>query len=328
MPYTGETIGVIGIGPVGSLLGAYLLKAGKRVAFVDLPQRIEQVRERGFKVTHYAEMEVRPDPELLFTEIEELAGLNLSMIFVATKTPALPLITPRIEKVSFPGMRVVSFQNGIGSEDYLARALGAANVSRGIVNYAGNIDPETGVVTMNWFHPPNYLGPADDRPNDLEDIAAVLTRAGLATEAITHREMKRQAFFKTILNSALNAMCASTGITMATAMRYRHTRSLARTLIMEGLSTAAMLGYYYGENALQECMDYLDAGGDHYPSMWVDLNRKLPTEIEFINGAIVRVAMQFKDIHVDLNKFFVSLVMTEEIKNGTRDPQDIPEYLT
>lgn len=114
---------------------------------------------------------------------------------------------------------------------------------------------------------------------------------------------------------------------MAKAMQYRHTRALAKTLIREGLHTASMLGYYYGENTLKSCMGYLDGGGDHYPSMWVDLTKKLPTEIDFINGAIVRTASQFKDVDVELNKFFVSMILTEEIKNGSRDPDDIPDYL-
>ncbi|MHC4943453.1 MAG: ketopantoate reductase family protein [Planctomycetota bacterium] len=325
MDYSRETIGVIGTGPVGAILGSYLLKAGKQVAFVDLPHRIQQIKEVGFNVSRYAEFSLQPD--ILLTDIRELAQFNMSMIFVATKTPALRKIVPKIKEIYYPGIRVISFQNGIGVEDYLSETLGAGHVSRGVVNFAGNIDPETGAITMNWFHPPNYLGPASERPNDLTDIAEVLTEAGLDTKPISHHEMKRQAFFKTILNSALNAMCASTGITMAKAMRYRHTRSLAKTLIREGLGTGALLGYYYGENTFKHCMNYLDAGGDHYPSMWTDLEKKLPTEIEYINGAIVRIAEQFKDLDVDLNKFFVSMIITQEIKNGSRDPDDIPDYL-
>lgn len=326
MDYSRETIAVIGTGPVGAILGCYLLKGNKQVAFVDLPHRIQQIREHGIKVSRYTEMEVMP--EVLLTDIRELTQYNLSMIFVATKTPALKSIVPKIKEIYYPGIRVISFQNGIGVEDKLSDVLGANHVSRGVINFAGNIKAETGEITMNWFHPPNLLGPASERPNDLEDIANVLTNAGLDTKAIDHRTMKQEAFFKTILNSSLNAMCASTGITMAKAMRYRHTRSLAKTLIREGLGTAAMLGYYYGENTFQRCMDYLDAGGDHYPSMWTDLERKLPTEIEFINGAIVRIATQFKDLDVDLNEFFVSMIITQEIKNGTRDPDDIPDYLS
>ncbi|MBU0755307.1 MAG: 2-dehydropantoate 2-reductase [Planctomycetes bacterium] len=326
MDYSRETIGVIGTGPVGAILGSFLVKAGKQVAFVDLPHRIQQIRENGINISRFMEMQVKPDA--LVTDIRDLAKFNMSMIFIATKTPSLKSIVPRIKEIYYPGIRVISFQNGIGVEDFLSETLGAQHVSRGVVNFAGNINPDTGNITMNWFHPPNFLGPANERANDLTDIAEVLTAAGLATKAISHREMKRQAFFKTILNSALNAMCASTGITMSKAMRYRHTRSLAKTLIREGLGTAAMLGYYYGENTFKQCMDYLDSGGDHYPSMWTDLERKLPTEIEYINGAIVRIAIQFKDLDVDLNKFFVSMIVTEEIKNGSRDPDDIPEYLT
>ncbi len=322
-----ETIAIIGIGSVGTVLGTHLLKARKQVAFVDIPQRIGQIKEYGLKISRYTDIEMSPDPDLLFTEIKELERLNLSMVFVATKTRALKDVSRQVKQIFYPGIRVVCFQNGIGVEDTMAEEIGGQYVSRGVVNYACNIDPSTGYVTMNWFRPPNYIGPATDRPNDLEDVIETLSYSGLDTQAIGHREVRSQAFFKTILNSSLNAMCATTGITMAKAMTYPHTRSLVKTLIQEGLSTAAMLGYYYGEDALKKCMEYLAAGGDHYPSMWTDLVKKLPTEIDFINGAIVNTARQFRNLDVDLNKFFVSMIITEEIKNGSRDPDDIPDYL-
>lgn len=322
-----ETIAIVGIGSVGTVLATHLLKARKQVALVDIPQRIGQVREHGLKITRYTDIQMTPDPDLLFTDIQDLERFNLSMIFVATKTRAIGRVSRQIKRITYPGIRVVCFQNGIGVEDCISDVIGAQHVSRGVVNYACNIDPRTGTVTMNWFHPPNYIGPATDRPNELEDVIDTLTYSGLDTQAIAHREMKSHAFFKTILNSSLNAMCATTGLTMAKAMQYPHTRSLVKTLIQEGLSTAAMLGYYYGEDALIRCMEYLAAGGDHYPSMWTDLVKKLPTEIEFINGAIVKTARQYRNLDVDLNKFFVSMIVTEEIKNGSRDPENIPEYL-
>jgi ketopantoate reductase len=135
-------------------------------------------------------------------------------------------------------------------------------------------------------------------------------------------------FFKTILNSALNALCAASGITMRQAMTYRHTRNMARTLIQEGLSVASAVGYTYGENAMEVCMKYLDEGGDHLPSMWTDLQRGTRTEIEYINGKIVKIATMFKNIDVDANIFFTSAIVTQEIKTGVRAPDEIPDYLT
>jgi ketopantoate reductase len=107
----------------------------------------------------------------------------------------------------------------------------------------------------------------------------------------------------------------------------KHTRGFARTLLREGLTVAALVGYNYGENALGECMKYLGGGGEHYPSMWFDLKNRRPTEIEYINGKMVKIGRMFNDIDVKLNLFFTSAIVTQEIKNGTRDEDDIPEYL-
>jgi 2-dehydropantoate 2-reductase len=139
--------------------------------------------------------------------------------------------------------------------------------------------------------------------------------------------MKKAAFLKTVLNSALNALCAAHGLTMADAMRLKHTRSNARKLLREGLTVAGLVGYNYGEDALDRCLGYLEAGGKHYPSMWFDLKNKRPTEIEYINGKIVKIGRMFNDVDVDLNLFFTSAIVTQEIKNKSRSEDDIPEYL-
>ena len=131
-----------------------------------------------------------------------------------------------------------------------------------------------------------------------------------------------------MINSALNALCASNGITMRQAMTYPHTRNLARMLIREGLTVATAVGYTYGENAMEVCMKYLDEGGDHLPSMWTDLKNGTRTEIEYINGKIVKLATMFKDMDVDANIFFTSAIVTQEIKTGVRAPDDVPTYLT
>ena len=74
-------------------------------------------------------------------------------------------------------------------------------------------------------------------------------------------------------------------------------------------------------------MEYLEGGGEHYPSMWFDLKARRPTEIEYINGKIVKIARMFRHCDVDLNMYFTSAIITQEIKNGTRAEEDVPDYL-
>lgn len=320
-------VAVIGAGTVGSMLIGHYLRAGHDdIAVVDIPQRIQQIREKGIRISKLTSISVKPN--YLFDSIEQLKDLNVQTIFVATKSTHLAVVAPELKAIQKPEMTIISFQNGIGTEHYLAKFLDPLSVGRITVNFAGNKDEDSGDVFMSWFHPPNFLGPYYEQ--DLEtykQISDQLTEIGLETRAVTHKEIKRQVFFKTILNAALNALCATTGLTMSEAMRMKHTRHLARELIREGLSVAAYMGHHYGEDALEQCMAYLDKGGDHYPSMWSDLKKKRRTEIDYINGKIVKIALMYTDLSVNLNRFFCTMVMTEEIRSGARREEEIPDYL-
>jgi len=321
-------VGIVGLGPVGSILGAYLVRSGMEVYGVELDQdRARQVNGDGLRINGFAELEERP--KSCFSSLSELAGVDgLSVVFICTKTWALTEVMTEFTRLDWPnGTRVVAAMNGIGPEDLVGEHISKERVCRGVINYAGNLNPD-GSITMNWFHPPNLLGPATERaPELMSETAATLSQAGLTTLGVTHLEMKKAAFFKTVLNSALNALCAAHGLTMERAMRLRHTRSTARVLLREGLTVAGLVGYNYGEDTLDRCIEYLEGGGDHYPSMWFDLKNRRPTEIEYINGKIVKIGSMFHGIDVGHNRFFTSAIVTQEIRNGTRDDDDIPEYL-
>ena len=321
-------VGIVGFGPVGSILGAYLVRSGVEVYGVEVvDERAEQVNRDGLLIRGFAELEEKP--EHCFTSVEELAEVeDLSMVFVCVKTWALGRFMESFAALDWPeSMRVVAAMNGIGPEDMIGDYYTKSRVCRGVINYAGNQSAD-GWTTMNWFHPPNLFGPATERcPERMNEIADLLTGAGLTSLSVNHHEMKKAAFFKTILNSALNALCAAHGLTMARAMHLKHTRRTARVLLREGLTVAGLVGYNYGEDALDRCIEYLQGGGDHYPSMWFDLKDRRPTEIEYINGKIVKIGRMFKGVDVSHNLYFTSAIVTQEIRNGTRDDEDIPDYL-
>jgi len=323
-----NAVGIVGLGPVGSILGAYLIRSGVSVYGVELSgKRADQVNKDGLVIRGFAELQERP--EHCFASVEELSEIgNLSVVFLCTKTWALSGLMGVFSTLDWPKeMRVVAAMNGIGPEDLIGESFPKERVCRGVINYAGNLGPD-GTITMNWFHPPNLFGPATERsPERMNEIADLLTRAGLTSHCVDHHDMKKAAFYKTILNSALNALCAAHGLTMSRAMRLKHTRRTARVLLREGLTVAGLVGYNYGEDALERCIDYLEGGGDHYPSMWFDLKDRRPTEIEYINGKIVKIGQMFKGADVSHNAYFTSAIVTQEIKNESRDEDDIPEYL-
>ncbi len=324
-PQDPRRIAILGAGAVGTILAARLAELGEPLLLVESsPARLAQLRDGGLRfaggAAHY--------PEALLERVEELAPHRPAAVFVCTKTWALRGLLPALAASVPPEALVISFQNGIGPEDELRRLLPEAQVARGIINFAGNLDPATGEATLHWFSPPNYLGALAEASLPLAvELAALLGRAGLETQAIPPAEVRSRAFFKTVLSSALNALCATTGITMAEAMSLPHTRALAAALIREGLAVAASAGYHYGEDAQAFCMSYLDKGGDHHPSMWSDLQRGALTEIEHINGKLVEVGLRYEGVGVGANLFFTSMVVSREILSGARRAEDVPEYL-
>jgi len=319
-------IAAIGIGPVGTIFAAHLAKAGAEIIVTDLPHRIHQVRENGLLV-QWGEKRMQYRVKCA-DSIRSLTDEHPDCIFIATKACILPKILPDVAEAAKDDTHVLSVQNGIGTEDLIAQYVPPQNVCRMAVNYAGGNDDQ-GVTHVSWFNPPNYLGPLQgDADPRLIDLVEMLNSVGLTSELVDSLVIKKKVFLKTILNAALMPPCAILGITMKEAMEGKASRKLAEDLLKESLAVGSSLGYDYGENIFNQCIAYLEKGGDHHPSMSVDLKNKLPTEIDFINGKILELGLKFgvKELHV--TRVMVGLIMHREVMNGTRNHDDFPKHMS
>jgi 2-dehydropantoate 2-reductase len=272
--------------------------------------------------------ELRVRPELLLRRAEELWAHRdeVGVCFICTKAWALQGLLPELSEALHPRTVVVSFQNGIGTEDDIAQHVAPERVGRAVVNLACSSGPD-GSVALQWFKPPNYLGAIDGGAPAMQKCAQLLSEAGLTTEFMEVGELRKRVFFKTILNASMNGLCASAGTTMRQAMQWRPTRALIAKLVREGLSVGEALGYRWGRDAHEECMLYLSTGGDHMPSMWSDLQNRRPTEIDYLNGRIVSLGRRFEGVGVEANLFIASLIMALELKSGARAEHDVPAWL-
>jgi len=324
MSVTGETIAIVGAGAVGTVLAAHLVRAGHRVIVVQGGQRHEQIQDVGLAVRGRQDIAVRPP--VLLTSVDELACHNeqIAICFVCTKTWSLAGMLPALKAALSQSTAVVSFQSGVGPEDDLLKFFPNDRVGRAVIAYGCAVERE-GRVGMRAMREPNFLGGSNEEL--LRRYASLLSTAGLETEFLLAQELRSKVFFKTIIDSALNAVCASAGISMQQAMQYKHTRSLANLVVREGLSVAWAAGCHYDENARTRCMTWLEDGGDHLPTMALDLANNTRTEIEYVNGRFAKIGRQYKAVNVDVNLFFTSMIVSREIKSGARAKDDVPEYL-
>ena len=307
------TIGIVGLGPVGSILAAHLAKGRVDVVAEDIAKEVlVKVKKDGLKISGIRELSASIGKTA--GSMAELAEFEPDIVFVATKACFLKPVLAELKPVYTPGMRVVSFQNGMDNERLIAESLGIDTAYRVVINYAGNL-VGTGNARMNWFQPPNYVGAFKDGRYTTDEttkyVAEALTTCGLDTEEAS--DIKKHVWEKVILNSALCSVCALTGQTMKGAMEFEFSRDLAVKVLEEGLKVAKVDGYDFGEGAVERFTGYLEKGGAHKPSMLVDVENGRRTEVDFLSGAIVGYGRRY-GVETPVNMVLTGLLKALENK--------------
>ena len=306
-------LAIIGAGPVGGILGAHLARAGQYVVLCDIQKpHLDAIQSRGLSIAGAAEMTARC--ERVACGVAELSNFpKVDTVVIATKASVLPRILPDIARLARPGMRFVSCQNGLDTEEFLAETLGPDNVLRIVVNFAGSQMGDAN-IHMSFFNPPNYIGALTDKGEPLaRKLAAMMSEAGLETQFTP--DVKRYVWEKVILNAALSATCALTRKPMKDMMDFEGTEFLAEELMREGIEVARVAGVTLDEGFFEHGIQYLKKAGYHRTSMHQDVLRRLPTEIDWLNGRIVERGRAL-GLKTPYNYTITALIKGLEMKSG------------
>jgi 2-dehydropantoate 2-reductase len=287
--FSPKTFAVIGAGPVGCIVAAFLARGGYDVTLCDvIPALIEPAVNPGILIEG-AENLQQSVPRVC-TQIDELADNPPDVIFITVKANVLPLISSAIEAFYREGIYIISWQNGIDTELEIAKTLGRKSVMRAVVNYGcGLVKP--GHVRMPFHHPPHYIQEmdADSKPAAVA-IAHALSTTGLITR---HTDsIVSMVWRKGILNACMNPVCAVTGLTMAQAMGDPIVFQIVDALIKECVKVARANEINLGWDYYPGAIEYMRKAGDHKPSMLMDIENKRRTEIDYMNGKFIEYGAQ------------------------------------
>lgn len=306
-------VGIIGLGPVGMILAVKLQQAGCEVALcIRNEVKRNKIINEGIKLENVFNDSAKFSN--VVEHIEDFAGLDLDYLVFAVKTYHVPALLPAAATLITEKLSVVVAQNGIDTEHLYTSTFGENKLLRMVVNFAGNqINPNT--VKINFFTPPNFLGSINDsRRKQADEFAEILTSAGVTTEAVFSFDLVKKVWHKTILNSSLSALCGVGRLTMAEAMSDPDTVELIEQTISEAVLVAETEKIRFDDNFIRECMRYLKKGGDHFPSLALDLINGRETEIEFFNGKIVDYGRKHY-VRASLNLSFTNMVHAMTNKN-------------
>lgn len=287
--YRPKRFAVIGAGPVGGIVAAFLSRGGHEVTLCDIMTApLESAANPGIIVEGTDTLQARVARTT--TRVDDLIADPPDVIIVAVKATALSLLASALEGFVAEGRYVVSWQNGVDTELVLAQHLGARSVMRAVVNL-GCVPVGPSHVRIAFHHRPHYIQELDPKSRDASiGICAVLTECGLDT--LHTDQIHDMVWRKAILNACMNPLCAITGKTMAEVINDPILFHLVDSLIKEGVAVARANEISLGSNFYPYCINYIRNAGHHKPSMLQDIEAGRRTEVDYINGKIVEYGAQ------------------------------------
>jgi 2-dehydropantoate 2-reductase len=293
---------VVGCGAVGSLFAANLAGLGDvEVWAYDLSrEHVEAINANGLRLSGAGEVVGHPRAT---TDAAELPPCDFGI--VATKAMhTAPAIAATAH--AFADGAVATVQNGLGNEEALAEQV--ERVIRGTTFPAGRI-LEPGHVQWD-VKGDTTIGPFEPSPasmDEVERLADACTRAGLPTTAVP--DARGPQWRKVIFNAATNPVGALTGLTHGRVCEDPGLRALVSDLVDEGKAVAAAQGIVLDADP-EELIDHAarpDVAYDHKASMLQDVEARRQTEIEYLNGGIVRFGGEH-GVPTPLNAAILALV--------------------
>ena len=205
---------------------------------------------------------------------------------------------------AFGDAAVCSVQNGVGNEEIIARH--APRVIGGTTIVAGHV-PAPGVVHLD-APGDTWVGPFEPQParmDEVRELAGLFSRCGLPATAL--EDARGAQWTKLIFNSATSPVAALTGLTMGHLGETPGTRELIGGLAAEGCAVARALGITLDDDPLAVIDEAVTHAPGHRPSMLQDVLARRPTEIDVLNGGIVRGGGE-AGVPVPLNQAVTALI--------------------
>jgi 2-dehydropantoate 2-reductase len=293
---------IVGCGAVGSIFAANLAQLDDAEVWAyDLArEHVDAINANGLRLSGAGEVvgtvRATGDPA-------DLPACDFGI--VATKAMHTePAIAATAD--AFAAGAVCSVQNGIGNEEVLAGHV--LRVIRGTTFPAGRI-VEPGHVQWD-VKGDTTIGPFEPSPaplDQVERLAEACTRAGLPTEAV--QDARGPQWRKLIFNAATNPVGALTGLTHGRVCEDPALRRLVSGLVDEGKAVAAAQGIELDADP-EELIDHAakpEVAYDHKASMLQDVEARRQTEIDYLNGGIVRFGREH-GVPAPLNEAILALV--------------------
>ena len=298
---------VIGAGGVGIGLATSVASQGADVSIYARGETAKAIKENGIKrcglFTHY---EIREIP--VYESYEEIPKNHFDYIFICSKTTANEDIAENLNRnraILNKSTKIIIFQNGFGNDEHYLKHFTKKQVFSARV-ITGFTRPERHISEVTVYTEPILLGSLQgENPDSLQEIADLITASGIKCEITT--EVDKYLWAKMLYNCTLNPLGAILDVTYGKLTENQYTLDIMNSIIDEIFEVIKASPYETLWDTADEYRDifYSKLVPDtynHYSSTHQDIQRKIPTEIDSLNGKVIQLG-KLNNVNVKTNEF-------------------------
>jgi len=297
---------IVGPGAMGCLLAAFLSKSKEEIWILDKDkERAEKLNKQGIILEGISgnlqsQVKITADPKEI--------GLA-DVIIICVKSYDTKEAIMRAKSIVGENTEVLTLQNGIGNVEIIGEVVGSEKVIGGVTNEGATL---LGIGSIKHAgRGETVIGRIDGKiPVQMRSIREIFNKVGFETRI--SRDIKGLLWSKLIINAGINALTAITRLNNGRLVEFEGTRKILREAVTEAVKIAKRkrIKLIY-DDPLAKVEAVCEATASNVSSMLQDVLRKKRTEIDFINGVIVRQAQEL-GIPAPVNSILVDLVKTIE----------------
>jgi len=290
---------VFGAGAVGLGLSSFLLQAGHRVHLVAKEKTVAALRKKGLKRQGiFGQACFSPQQLTASSNLGDTGAFDFYL--VCTKSFDTENSARQLKEettLAHQKSPIVLCQNGWGNAEIFARFFPEKQVFNARV-ITGFTRPEPHEVAVTVHAQPVHLGSLfDGNCNRLQALAEALSQGGIPS-AVT-ADIDKDLWAKMLYNCPLNALGAVLQVPYGHLGENENSRALMEQIVQEVFQVMLKLGYTsHWPNAEDYLKDFygqlLPSTYEHESSMLQDIRAGRRTEIEALNGVIVREGKKLK----------------------------------
>ncbi|MDQ0806261.1 ketopantoate reductase family protein [Priestia megaterium] len=295
---------VLGAGALGSSIGGTLAEGGQDVYLINQrADHVNAINTKGLILRDGTnDRAVRVNAQ---TNCEGIGAVDLVIVLV--KSFHTRNAIENASSIIGEDTLVMSLQNGLGNEETIAEVIGNDRVIGG-KTYVGGVLLGPGHVIAGTKGKITFIGEMNgEKTKRIQRVADILTKCGLLTEVSSNTT--GMIWDKLLINVATGALCGITKLPYGDLYQIPEIRDCAFEAILEGINVAKANGIILSMEDPEDIWLKAAAGlpYEFKTSMLQSLEKGQKTEIDYINGAIVRWGEK-SNVATPVNKALVANV--------------------